>query len=71
MRITKATLRDVKNGMRNRITELCAILATGGVKKELERCMPGVTVKDGNDPEMLRILLQDMVERAVPEHWVW
>lgn len=72
MRVTKKILREAKAGMRHRIIELCAMLHTGGLKSEWERCFPGVTsFASGreDDAELMRSLLIDLLETALPAHW--
>lgn len=73
MRITKKMLREAKGGMRKRITELCAILKTGGMKDEMRRCFPAYSSTPSNempsDEECLRSILTDLLDLAIPIHW--
>jgi len=62
-------LREAKRGMQRRIGELCAFAAVGKLEQEAKRCFPDV---DGweSDQERMRTLLLDLLDRALPSHWV-
>lgn len=72
MRLTKKMVREATRGLLRRQNELCAILAAGKIRDELQRCFP-IYISEPTperEAECLRLLLQDCLERAIPSHWV-
>jgi hypothetical protein len=70
MRITKKTLRDAKSGIRRRVNELCGIAAKGGLRAEFDRCFPALAAEQPlSEWELMRRLLSDLLDLAIPPHW--
>ena len=71
MRLTKKLLREATRGLLRRQNELCAILAAGKIRDELQRCFP-IYLEQATperEAECFRQLLQDALERSIPSHW--
>lgn len=71
MYITQKRLANAKQGMKKRITELCALTTAGKIKQEYHRCFPDIDPTLGaglSDVQCLCILLNDLVDLSIPQH---
>lgn len=69
MRLSKRLIKESIRGHMKRQNELCAIMATNGIKDEFKRCFPHADSIPEREEECLRQLLNDALERGIPSHW--
>lgn len=67
-RITKKKLRDIRQGMNKRITELCAIAIAGKLNDEYFYRFPSAVGTNPPDWEKMRQLLIDLSLQLMPDH---
>lgn len=69
MRITKKTLREAKTNASKRIKELC-LMSLDEIRATVKRGWPIITFTEDRPGELLWFLISDVLDIALPDHWI-